>query len=420
MADVSNLHCSFCGTSAKEVSKLIAGPEVYICNECVRKCYGILKDNSNVKGDTTQKIEKKKPPSPRDIKVFLDEYVIGQDHAKEVLSVAVYNHYKRVENPVVDGVEIEKSNILMCGPTGVGKTLLAQTVARMLNVPFAMVDATSLTEAGYVGEDVETIIARLLSVANNDVKAAERGIVFVDEIDKKKVGGGGTHSRDVSGEGVQQALLKLFEGSEVMVAPIGVKKTANTEMVKVNTKNILFILSGAFVGLDKIVSKTLTKDENNIGFSAKTSVVKKLNTVEILSKAEPDHFVQFGMIPELIGRLPIVAPLGDLDEKQLVRVLTEPKNAILKQLAALFRLDGVQLDFEPEALLAIAKLAKQRKTNGRALRSVLENRLLKTQFRLPDLYANGVTKIVVRENVISDNGEPDCIVEPHAELQPAS
>jgi ATP-dependent Clp protease ATP-binding subunit ClpX len=410
MTDNENVHCSFCGSPAKEVKKLIGGHDVFICDTCVDKCVEVLNEKkpkinkkSSVEIDSLNKVTRSK--SPREIKEFLDLYIIGQDFAKEVISVGVYNHIKRLENPFIDGVEIEKSNILLCGPTGVGKTLLAQTIAKMLDVPFAMADATSLTEAGYVGEDVESILGRLLSAADNDVRKAETGIIFLDEVDKKRSNGGSSNSRDVSGEGVQQALLKLLEGSEIMVAPAGVKRNSGTEMVKMNTKNILFIVGGAFVGLDKLVEKGHNKGQTSIGFS---SSVGKAKMVDPLTFIEPEHLLQFGLIPELIGRLPIIAPLSDLDEEQLVKVLTEPKNALIKQMTALFRLEGILLEFEPNALIAIAKIAKQRKTNGRALRSVLETRLMKTQFQLPDLRDEGVKKIVVTEASINDCTPPLC------------
>jgi ATP-dependent Clp protease ATP-binding subunit ClpX len=403
MVEYANLHCNFCGKSATEVKKLIAGPEIYICNECVDKCYGILNKN-NAKNDKRMSIAKSLP-FPREIKEFLDQYVIGQDTAKEVLSVAVYNHYKRLENPVIDDVEIDKSNILLHGKTGVGKTLLAQTIARMLDVPFAIADATSLTEAGYVGDDVESIITRLLQSANNDVEKCERGIIFLDEIDKKSARSSAGGTRDVSGEGVQQALLKLLEGSEILVPPNGGKKNPNTEMIKINTKNILFIVGGAFVGLDKVVERSLAKDGSSMGFgSTQTS-----KTTQLLQKVESEHLVSYGLIPELVGRLPVITALDDLTEEQLVRVLTEPKNALIKQYIAMFKIDGIELEFDKEALLAIAKIAKKRKTGGRALRSVIEGKLMKTQFNLPDLKKNGANKIIIHAATIESDEQPEVI-----------
>lgn len=400
-----NLHCSFCGKPASDVKKLIAGTSVYICDECVDLCYGILHEEAapkNADGGGAFSA-----PSPREIKEFLDSYVVGQDRAKEVLAVAVYNHYKRLANPVIDGVEIDKSNILMVGPTGSGKTLIVQTLARMLNVPLAIADATSLTEAGYVGDDVESIVTRLLQAANYDVKQAERGIIFVDEIDKKKSGVGGSSTRDVSGEGVQQALLKLLEGSEIFVPPQGGRKNPNAEMIKVNTKNILFVVGGAFVGLDKIVERSMRKGKARIGFSATVGGTPP-STSELLGKVEPDHFIAFGMIPEIIGRLPVFAVLEELNETQLINILTEPKNAIAKQMVKMFGLDGIELHFEPEALTATAREAIKRKTGGRALRSVLETALIRLQFQLPDLRKQGATRIVIGPGVIT-SGEPPVI-----------
>jgi ATP-dependent Clp protease ATP-binding subunit ClpX len=402
------LHCSFCGKPASEVKKLIAGSSVFICDECVDLCYGILHEEARPQ-DKNSGISTLLPP--REIKEFLDQYVIGQEDAKEVLAVAVYNHYKRLANPIIDDVEIDKSNVLMIGPTGVGKTLLVQTLARMLSVPLAIADATSLTEAGYVGDDVESIITRLLQASNFDIKLAERGIIFIDEIDKKKTGVGGSSSRDVSGEGVQQALLKLLEGSEVFVPPQGSRKNPNTEMIKINTKGILFVVGGAFVGLDKIVDKAVAKDATGIGFGAKNVGRQKASTSELLRKVEPDHLVTFGMIPELIGRLPVLTALDELNEDQLMRVLLEPKNAIIKQMTKMFALEGVELEFTPEALRACAKIARARKTGGRALRSVLESALMKTQFRLPDLAKDGVTRIVITDQTITNHSEPELVRE---------
>ncbi|CAM6054497.1 unnamed protein product, partial [Sphagnum tenellum] len=405
MADLSHLHCNFCGLSANEVKKLIAGPDIHICNQCVDKCYNILNEGaSKTKSDSALP----KLPSPREIKEFLDQYVIGQDHAKETLSVAVYNHYKRLDNPIIDGVEIDRGSILMTGPTGSGKTFLVQTIARILNVPFAIADATSLTQAGYVGDDVESIITRLLQASDNDVKKAERGIVFIDEIDKKSVRAPSGNSPDVAGEGVQQALLKMIEGFDVMVPPSGSKKNPNAEMIKVNTKNILFIVGGAFVGLEKIVERAITKENTTIGFGSKISTNKNnLTWSETLrNHLEPEHLVSYGLIPELVGRLPVVTSLDELDEEQLLRILTEPKNALIKQYQAMFKLDGIELVFDDDALLAIAKIARKRKTGGRALRSVIETKLMKTQFQLPDLHMAGVNRIEVGAATFNDNEPP--------------
>ena len=407
-----SLHCSFCGKNATEVKKLIAGPDVYICDECIDLCHGILKggpvQQSADAGSDEAATETPSTPTPRQIKDHLDQYVIGQEDAKKTIAVAVYNHYRRLDNPVVDGVEIEKSNILMFGPTGSGKTLIAQSIARMLDVPLAIVDATGLTEAGYVGEDVESIVTRLLTAANGDPKRAERGIIFIDEMDKKRgKGGEGTSgTRDVSGEGVQQGLLKLLEGTEIMVAPQGKGK----ELVKLNTKNILFIVGGAFVGLDKIVSASQPGGQKNgIGMGAKNMSKAKPATAELLRKVQPEHLVKFGLIPELIGRLPVYAPLEELSEDQLVRVLTEPKNAVVKQFTARFGLDNVALEFTPEALNEVAKIARVRKTGARGLRSVIENSLMTMQFELPELSGQGITKVVVGLPAIKGEGPPDTV-----------
>ena len=406
-----SLHCSFCGKNSKEVKKLIAGPDVYICDECIDLCHGILKGGPVKQGDDGSddtSADEAKIPTPRQIKEHLDQYVIGQEDAKRTIAVAVYNHYRRLENPEVDGIEIEKSNILMFGPTGSGKTLIAQSIARMLDVPLAIADATGLTEAGYVGDDVESLVTRLLQAADYDAKRAERGIIFIDEMDKKRGKGseGASGTRDVSGEGVQQALLKLLEGTDVMVAPQGKGK----DMIKLNTKNILFIVGGAFVGLDKIVGQSEPGGQKNgIGLGAKTMTKAKPASAELLRKVQPEHLVKFGLIPELIGRLPVYAPLEELSEEQLVRVLTEPKNAVVKQFKARFGLDNVALEFTPEALKEVAKIARVRKTGARGLRSVIENSLMTMQFELPELSGQGVTKVVVGLPAIKGEGEPDLV-----------
>jgi ATP-dependent Clp protease ATP-binding subunit ClpX len=411
-----SLHCSFCGKNAGEVKKLIAGPDVYICDECVDLCHGILtghpaqRDGEIVVTDP-EDVEAG-IPTPRMIRDHLDQYVIGQEDAKTTIAVAVYNHFKRLETPIVDDVEIEKSNILMVGPTGSGKTLIAQSIARFLDVPLAIADATSLTEAGYVGDDVESIITRLLQSANNVIKDAERGIIFIDEIDKKRGrgGDGASGTRDVSGEGVQQALLKLLEGSDIMVPPNG-KRSPGGEMIKISTKNILFIVGGAFVGLEKIIERSQTNKEGGagIGFNSKTVARKKQNTGDLLRKLEPEHLVKFGMIPELIGRLPVYATLEELTEEQLVRVLTEPKNALVKQFAARFGLDDVELVFTKDALVDIAKTARERKTGARGLRSVIENALVRMQFELPELADRGVCKIIVGPGVVQGTAEAEFV-----------
>lgn len=396
-----NLNCSFCSKGAQEVKKLIAGPSVYICDECVDLCHSII--NVNSKGSTVEgATDLGDIPSPSKIKEFLDQYVIGQDYAKTVIAVAVHNHYMRLANPVVDEIEMDKSNLLLTGPSGSGKTYIAQTIARCLNVPFAIADATGITEAGYVGDDVESIISRLLQNANGDVEKAQRGIIYLDEIDKKSKKDSASGSRDISGEGVQQALLKIIEGSDVMVTPQG-KRGPNTEQVKINTKNILFIVGGAFVGVEKVIEKALNKNKG-IGFGSNLSQNADAN--ELLKQIEPTHLVNFGLIPELIGRLPIIAPLQELSSDQLVMVLTQPKNAIVKQFTKMFEVEGATLEFTPEALTAIAELATKRKTGARGLRGVLEKALMQTQFKLPDLVADGINKIVVTEQTIRDGKEP--------------
>jgi ATP-dependent Clp protease ATP-binding subunit ClpX len=414
----SNLFCSFCTKPSTEVKKLIAGDAVYICDECIDLCHGILHEtpattekrekSSSKKGSEPEKT--KEVPTPRSIKTHLDQYIIGQDVAKTAVAVAVYNHYKRLANPIVDDVELEKSNILLLGPTGCGKTLIAQSIARLLDVPFAIADCTALTEAGYVGDDVESVITKLLQNADYDVTKAERGIVYLDEIDKKaRRGDTASGSRDVSGEGVQQSLLKLLEGSEVFVPAAGGRKSATGEMFKVNTRNILFICGGAFVGIDKIVEKGLNKDSGQMGFGAKNVGKSKLEISALFNMVEAEHVTKFGLIPELVGRLPIIAPLSELTEDQLVHVLTEPRNAVTKQFEKLFKLDGVELTFTPSALLAVASLARKRKTGARGLRGVIEQYLTTLQFDLPDLAKEGVTGVVIDESVIKGSGTPELV-----------
>lgn len=418
MSENENLFCHFCTKPSSEVKKLIAGDSVYICDECVDLCHGILHENPPEKREKNAPapVEMKDVPTPRKIKDHLDQYIIGQDQAKTAVAVAVYNHYKRLQNPVVDDVELEKSNILLLGPTGCGKTLIAQSIARLLDVPFAIADCTALTEAGYVGDDVESVITKLLQNAEYDVEKAQRGIVYLDEIDKKaRRGETASGSRDVSGEGVQQSLLKLLEGSEIFVPAAGGRKSASGEMYKINTKNILFICGGAFVGIDKIVEKGLTKDSSGIGFGAKTVGKAKHELSDLFKKVEPEHFTKYGLIPELVGRLPIIAPLLELTEDQLVHVLTEPKNAVTKQFEKMFQIDGVALDFTPEALLAVAKLARERKTGARGLRGVIEQHLITLQFDLPDLAKDGVTRVVIGEGVIQSGGAPELIREAPAQ-----
>jgi ATP-dependent Clp protease ATP-binding subunit ClpX len=401
------LYCSFCSKSANEVKKLIAGPNVYICDECVGLCHSILSTESPLDKPQEEPQEHEAIPNPTKIKEFLDQYIIGQDYTKMVVSVAVSNHYKRLAHPVVDGVEIEKSNILIFGPTGSGKTLIAQTIARYLDVPFVIADATSLTEAGYVGDDVESIVSKLLQNAGGDVSKAERGIIYLDEIDKKQKKEGGGGNKDVSGEGVQQALLKILEGSDIMVPSAGGKKSPQADLVKINTRNILFIVGGAFVGLDKVVEKSLNKDAG-LGFNSK--VMDKSKPIDdLLRHAKPEHLIQFGIIPELIGRLPVSAPLEELTAAQLVRVLTEPKNAVIKQFVKLFSIEGVELVFEDGALEEVARIAKDRKTGARGLRSVIENKLIKTQFNLIDYREAGATKVIVTKETFANDEEPTVI-----------
>lgn len=406
MSEEKKLYCSFCGKKSAEVNKLIAGPSVYICDSCVNLCFNILNGDPDPEGSAEDLPQSgKKIPTPEEIKSFMDQYIVGQDYAKKVLAVAVHNHYLRIEHPVVDEVEIEKSNVLIFGPTGSGKSLLAQTIARFLEVPFAMADATSLTEAGYVGNDVESILTKLLQSADGDVTKAERGIIYIDEIDKKqKKEGGGSSNKDVSGEGVQQALLKMIEGHEVMV-PSGTGKKNNQDMVKINTKNILFIVGGAFVGLEKAVLKDLNKDAS-LGFNSKVADNDK-HINEVLKHAQPHHIVKFGIIPELIGRLPVTAPLEELTSEQLVHVLTVPKNAIIKQFTKMFSIRGVELAFAEGALEEIAKMAKERKTGARGLRSVMEKVLMNTQFVLNEKANDGFNLVTVTSDNIRNGTDPE-------------